>query len=223
MEAREGHGLRGGQAPTRPSSAQRHRSPLATPIGLNDGFISHDVGGSSAKLDVRKGKHVENGTVVERTPAARARPLRAARAWARRSRRRAGHRARACRRRSRGRTGRVPPQQTYRYSKLCPVRGPFEVRQIHGGVNARPALKGMFPQPPSCKVERHRSRGGRRSVSTRRDADLCWTGRVARQGETRVAFQQMSEWESLVKPTHFTDLDACTSGPSMYEVGTVLV
>ena len=47
-------------------------------------------------------------------------------------------------------------------------------------------------------------------------------GRVARQGETkRVAFRQMSEFGSLVKPTHVTD--ACTSGPSMYEVGTVLV
>ena len=42
------------------------------------------------------------------------------------------------------------------------------------------------------------------------------------QGETkRVAFRQMSECGSLVKPTHVSD--ACTSGPSMYEVGTVLV
>jgi len=47
-------------------------------------------------------------------------------------------------------------------------------------------------------------------------------GRVACQGETkRVAFRQMSLCGSLVKPTHVTD--ACTSGPSMYEVGTILV
>ena len=92
------HGMRLGPTPPQPTGYA---------LGLDDGFVSHGVGGSSAKLDVRKGKHVENGTVVERTPAARARPLRAARAWARRSRRRAGHRARACRRRSRGRTGRV--------------------------------------------------------------------------------------------------------------------
>jgi len=45
---------------------------------------------------------------------------------------------------------------------------------------------------------------------------------VACQGETkRVAFRQMSECGPLVKPTHVTD--ACTSGPSMYEVGTILV
>ena len=36
-----------------------------------------------------------------------------------------------------------------------------------------------------------------------------------------VAFRQMSECGSLIKPTNVTD--ACTSGPSMYEVGTVLV
>ena len=46
--------------------------------------------------------------------------------------------------------------------------------------------------------------------------------RVACQGETkRVAFRQMIECGSLVKPTHVTD--TCTSGPSMYEVGTILV
>ena len=47
-------------------------------------------------------------------------------------------------------------------------------------------------------------------------------GRVACQGETkRVAFRQMNECGSLVKPKHVTD--ACTSGPSMYKVGTILV
>jgi hypothetical protein len=46
--------------------------------------------------------------------------------------------------------------------------------------------------------------------------------RVACQGETKlVAFRQMSLCGSLVKPTHVTD--TCTSGPSMYEVGTILV
>ena len=45
---------------------------------------------------------------------------------------------------------------------------------------------------------------------------------VACQGETkRVAFRQMIECGLLVKPTHVTD--ACTSGPSMYEVGTILL
>ena len=37
----------------------------------------------------------------------------------------------------------------------------------------------------------------------------------------RVAFRQMSECGSLLKPTHVTD--ACTSGPSMYEVSTLLI
>jgi len=59
---------------------------------------------------------------------------------------------------------------------------------------------------------------------TFRHTDMVDTGggRVACQGETkRVAFRQMNECGSLVKPTHVTD--ACTSGPSMYEVGTILV
>ena len=50
----------------------------------------------------------------------------------------------------------------------------------------------------------------------------CFTVRRVVPGETkRVACRQKSEFGSLVKPTHVTD--ACTSGPSMYGVGTVLV
>ena len=49
------HGMRLGPTPPQPTGYA---------LGLDDGFVSHGVGGSSAKLDVRKGKHGSNGTVV---------------------------------------------------------------------------------------------------------------------------------------------------------------
>ena len=89
-----------------------------------------------------------------------------------------------------------------------------------------PAATVRARRPASHTIPLRRDRSTPATIVRRARASLlqktCCTPGSRVEGETkRVVFRQMSEFGSLVKPTHVTD--ACTSGPSMYEVGTVLV
>jgi len=175
----------------------------------------------------------EGRAETSRTPGrlTRARPARARRVLVR-------YRVRAARRHARprvGSRGRAVPSRSVgrrtstgkRYPRPIDGEG-WQVHErwkrkiyAHRPVGrSRPVWCRAKPRPG--KTDGERGGAGGLGARTREALKPPRPRRVACQGETkRVAFRQMIECGSLVKPTHVTD--ACTSGPSMYEAGTILV